>query len=407
MYYLDYFINEICKNLSAIGIIIALITFPYLKSKNRSNIFLSSYFLVSAIYALLHYNLINNGNPNIVAALYATTAPLIYLFRPLSFWYVRSMISKKIEFKHWDYLLILPAVLYIFDITPYLLTSFDYKLKIAQLIIEDQNNIFRYPVTYFGTPQFHFNFRPIFSLTVSIAEVIMLYKHFRDNPNHKVNFPTTYRWLWTFSLIGLMLTLALSLLSISINSLNHQIKINYDNAVVLMNMTNFLFLGLNISVFLFPKILYGLYNESEEKRLNNYPEIIVVNNKSDDYVKASFKIEEARLSEIEVMIQNYFVQEKPYLDDSFSINKLSESLNIPIHHLSYFFNYYLSKKFSDYKNEWRVKYAIQLLKEGILKKYTIEQLYQEAGFSTKSNFYRVFRLHTGKTPIEFLEEINS
>lgn len=406
MYYLDYFINEICKNLSAIGIIIALITFPYLKSKNRSNLFLSSYFLVSGIYSLLHYNLINNGNPNIVAALYATTAPFVYLFRPLSYWYVRSMITQKLEFNRWDYLLILPAALYVIDITPYLLTSFDYKLKIAKLIIEDQNNIFKYPVTYFGTPKFHFNFRPFFSLSVSIAEVIMLYKHFRDNPNHKINFPTTYRWLWTFSLIGFMITLVLSLLSISINSLNHQIKINYHNAVILVNLTNSLFLCLNISVFLFPKILYGFYNESETEKLNSYPEI-VLNNKSEDYVKVSFKIEEARLSEIEVMIQDYFIQEKPYLDDSLTINKLSESLNIPIHHLSYFFNYHLSKKFTDYKNEWRINYAIQLLKDGILKKYTIEQLYHEAGFSTKSNFYRVFRLHTGKTPIEFLEEINT
>ncbi len=406
MYHIDYIINEICKNLSAIGIVIALISFPYLKNKNKSNLFLSSYFLVSSIYALLHYNLINKGNPNIVAALYATTAPLIYLFRPLSFWYVRSMLNKKIEFNKWDILLLLPSTLYIFDITPYLLTSFDYKLTIARLIIEDQNNIFNYPVTYFGTPKFHFNFRPIFSLSVSIAEMVMLYRHFKNNPADKVNFLETYRWLWTFSGIGLMLTIALSLLSISINNLEHQINIHYGSAVVLSNLTNLLFLCLNISIFLFPKILYGIHGEVKSASIIN-PSEIAYNHKSEDYTKTIFKLEETRLIEIEMMTRNYFEQEKPYLDDNFNMNKLSESLNIPIHHLSYFFNYHLSKKFSDYKNEWRVNYAIELLKEGILKKYTIEQLYQKAGFTTKSNFYRVFRLHTGKTPIEFLEAINA
>jgi len=407
MHNLDYLINEICKNLSAIGIIIALITFPYLKSKNKSNIFLSLYFLISGIYALLHYNLLNNGNPKIVALLYATTAPLVYLFRPVSYIYVRSMLTKKIEFKKWDYLLILPAVLYVFDVMPYLLTSFDNKIRLAYLLMEDQNNIFRYPVTYFSTPKFHFNFRPLFSLAVSFAELAMLYKYFKNNPQQKIDYPTTYNWLWTFSLIGATLTLALSVVSLSINTLDHHSKLTYDGTLVFMNISNSLFLCLNISVFLFPRMLYGLSAEPETNTSFTFRPEIIVNNKVEEQIKPSFKLEEARVSEIEIMIQEYFIQEKPYLDDSFTINKLSESLDIPIHHLSYYFNYHLLKKFSDFKNECRINYAIQLLKEGILKKYTIEQLYHEAGFSTKSNFYRVFRLHTGKTPIEFLEEINA
>ncbi len=404
---LDYLMNEICKSLSAIGIIIALITFPYLKSKNKANIFLSSYFLISGSYALLHYNLLNNGNPSIVAFLYGTTVPLVYLFRPVSYLYVRSMLTKKITFKKWDYILILPAVLYVFDVMPYLMTSFDNKLRLAYLLIEDQNNMFRHPITYVTTPTFHFAFRPIFSLAVSFAELVMLYKYFRDNPQTKTDYPTTHNWLWTFSLIGATLTITLSVVSLVLNTLDHQIKLNYDGAIVFMNISNVLFLCLNISVFLFPRMLYGLLAEPETNTAFTFRPQIIVNNKVEDHIKPSFKLEEARLSEIETMIQEYFIQEKPYLDDSFTINKLSESLDIPIHHLSYYFNYHLLKKFSDFKNECRINYAIQLLKEGILKKYTIEQLYHEAGFSTKSNFYRVFRLHTGKTPIEFLEEINA
>lgn len=405
MLFLDYLNNEIGRILSSVGIIIAIITFPYLKKKNKSNLFLSLFFLISGIYALLHFNILHHGNKYIVATLFGLVAPLVYLIRPLSYWYVRSMISAKISFTKWDWLLLIPCFLYFIDAVPYLLTPFSYKVTLAESIIQDFNNIFLNPITYFSTPEFHFIFRPMFGITLSMLEMKMLYKYFKEHPTQKRKYATTYNWLWIFTSLGFTLTLVLSFVSIIINIKMPHVPNENDYLLFFLNLANFLFLCLIGSVFLFPKILYGIPIEDDLKVEIIEKEEVIVETEV-EMNKTSFKLEEARLIEIQTLIQHYFEDQKPYLDDSFTINKLSEGLSIPIHHLSYFFNYHLEKKFSDYKNEWRINYAIQLLKDGILKKYTIEQLYHEAGFSTKSNFYRVFRIHTGKTPIEFIEDIS-
>ncbi len=408
MYFIEYLNNEVGRILSFIGIIVAIITYPYLKKKNKSNLFLSLFFLISGVYALLHFNVFRRGDKYIVAALFGFVAPLIYLVRPLSYWYVRSMLSRKITFYKWDWLLLLPCILYFIDVIPYLITPFSYKVSLAELIIQDFNNIFIHPITYYSKPEFHFIFRPIFGTVLSLLEMQMLYKYFQANPLDKVKFRATYNWLWIFSSLSFTLTLVLSFISIilKINTPNFPYGSSY--LIFPLNLANFLYLCLLIAAFLFPDILYGIEFEEEivkeEVPVESVEEAVV--NEKEENNKSVFKLEEARLMEIKKLISTYFEEQKPYLDDSFTLNKLSEALNIPIHHLSYFFNSCLEKKFSDYKNEWRINYAIQLLKDGILKKYTIEQLYQEAGFSTKSNFYRVFRNHTGMTPIEFIEDLS-
>lgn len=415
MQFFDHLNNEIGRILSTIGIILAIITFPYLNKKNKSNLFLSFFFLISGFYALLHYNIFNHGNKYVVATIFGLIAPLMYLLRPLAYWYVRSMINNRIFFTKWDYLLLLPCLFHFIDILPYLFSPFSHKLVLAELIIQDFNNVFLHPIGNFLSPAFHFIFRPIFSITILLFEVKMLFTYFKKHPIQKSKYPTMHKWLWIFTSLNFILTFVLGFASIIIKINSPQNLYENSYLLFLLNLANFSFLGLLISVFLFPQILYGIAIEQEiiinnnEKTEENIPTEVFnekINIEKEEENKSLFKLETSRLIEIETLIQTYFVEEKPYLDESFTINKLSDGLSIPIHHLSYFFNFYLEKKFSDFKNEWRINYAIELLKSGILKKYTIEQLYKEAGFSTKSNFYRVFRIHTGKTPIEYIEDIN-
>lgn len=401
MYYMEYLKNEIVRIVYIIGIIVAIFSFPYLKSKNKANIFLSLHFLTMGIFALYYLSALKNKNEFLISFFYGIILPISLLTRPFAYWYVKFMLLEKIRFNKWDLLIVLPGLLCFIDIVPQLFSSNEHKHQIAKLILEDINNIFIYTPTYFFNFKFYFFLRPILNLTLSIAQLYLLYRHLKSHSFQKIIFTSTIKWLWIFSILSVLLTITLTTLTILFNNndeLSDNIGLFFNN---LMDYAIFVYFILNISIFFFPRVLYGISDEGEEL----FIEEKLTEVKTEKSNKPNFKLDDAKLAEINSIIENYFLHDKPYLNDNFTIIELSESLNIPIHHLSYYFNYHLSKKFSDYKNEWRINYAIQLLKDGILKKYTIDQLYREAGFSTKSNFYRVFRLHTGKTPIEFLEDL--
>ncbi|MDR6560331.1 MULTISPECIES: AraC family transcriptional regulator [unclassified Arcicella] len=400
---LEYFKSEIVRIVYVIGIIVGVFSFPYLKNKNKANIFLSLHFLSMGIFALYYLSTLKNKDDFFVALLYGIIIPLSFLVRPFGYWYVKFMLLKKVRFNKWDFLIILPALLSLIETFPFIIAPMEHKLKIAKFITHDINNIFVYAPTFLFNFKFYFVLRPIFNFALCLAQIHLLYKYVKGHSLQKTIFTSTLQWLWVFSILSIVLTITLATLSLLVRN-NFDISLNAGLFINdLMDYAIFIYFLLNVSIFFFPKILYGISDEGEEF----FIEDTLAEVKIEKSNKPNFKLDDARLAEINAIIETYFLEDKPYLNDNFTIIELSETLNIPIHHLSYYFNYHLLKKFTDYKNEWRVNYAIQLLKDGILKKYTIEQLYHEAGFSTKSNFYRVFRLHTGKTPIEYMEEIKN
>jgi len=55
-------------------------------------------------------------------------------------------------------------------------------------------------------------------------------------------------------------------------------------------------------------------------------------------------------------------------------------------------------------NEYRLKEATQLLKGNISEKYTFSGIGLEAGFPSKSSFYRSFKLAFGLSPKKYKEK---
>lgn len=393
MYFIHYFLNEIDRSLGLISLILAIVSFTYLKSKNKSNIFLSLLFLILSLNSFFQFSFLSQADKYIIAFFFGLR-PTLYLFHPLCYLYIRSMLHNKVYFNKWDILLFLPFILFLIDTIPYQISSFEYKLKLAELYIKDFDNVYRYPIALFFTAKFNFFFRPIFNFIITVFEMRLIYKHFKNYPEHKVNFKTTYYWLWSFAFTVFFITTVLSVATVFI-LISPQFNPATDKTVAnSIHLANFISLIFIVYILLSTKTVYGITPEYDSE-----DEIIIVKESN----KIGFKLEENRLIEIDQILQKYFEEEKPYLDETFTLLKLSESLKIPNHHLSYYFNFHLKKKFTDYKNEWRINHAIQLLMDGMLKKYTVEQVYQEAGFTTKSNFYRAFRNQTGKTPIEYLD----
>jgi len=94
--------------------------------------------------------------------------------------------------------------------------------------------------------------------------------------------------------------------------------------------------------------------------------------------------------------------EKPYLQHNFSINHLSNLINIPLHHLSYYFREVRKMTFTDMKNEYRVQHAVEMIENGKLNYFTLETIGIQSGFETRNTFRTSFKKSYGITPSEYV-----
>jgi len=85
----------------------------------------------------------------------------------------------------------------------------------------------------------------------------------------------------------------------------------------------------------------------------------------------------------------------------FDIEQLSHISDIPVHHLSYYFNTILGVKFVEWRNTQRIEIAVKLIDAGKLDLHTFDGLMYQCGFTSYSTFIRAFKKSTGKTPSEF------
>jgi AraC-like DNA-binding protein len=102
-----------------------------------------------------------------------------------------------------------------------------------------------------------------------------------------------------------------------------------------------------------------------------------------------------------------YIETKPYVDKKFNVSIMSVGLNIPSHHLSYYFSNVLCIKFTDWRNRLRVQYASELLREGLLDTLTLHVIASNSGFSNQTTFIEEFKRIYGSTPSNYFKSINA
>jgi AraC-like DNA-binding protein len=102
----------------------------------------------------------------------------------------------------------------------------------------------------------------------------------------------------------------------------------------------------------------------------------------------------------------FMEEEKPYLDDELTLQKLATQMEMPERELSILINQYLGKHFFDFINEYRINEAKKLLKSSTRKELTVQQVLYRVGFNSKSSFYTAFKKVTNQTPSAFRKSSN-
>lgn len=98
-------------------------------------------------------------------------------------------------------------------------------------------------------------------------------------------------------------------------------------------------------------------------------------------------------------------QQKLYKNPEFNLSLLAKKLNTNRSYVSKAINEGGNKSFIEFINDYRIAESKRLLCSMDIKQVTIEAIGKEAGFNSKSTFFRVFKTNTGVTPSFFLSNL--
>ncbi len=117
---------------------------------------------------------------------------------------------------------------------------------------------------------------------------------------------------------------------------------------------------------------------------------------------------ENEVEELEEIVQlkKHMLNEDPYLNASLTIDDLSKQMNIPTKDLSILINYNLNQHFFDFINGYRIRKAMEILKDPDKISLTILEILYEVGFNSKSSFNTAFKKYTNNTPTEYRKKLS-
>jgi AraC-like DNA-binding protein len=331
--------------------------------------------------------------------------PLSYLLGPLLFYYVKTTLADNSKLKKWDWLHLLPAAFIVINCLPFTTLPFDQKAQIAHEIV----NVTEHYALDFNFVSFEFILysRSIHLLGYAIFSIRLFYVHSKkmvqENNSRSSNHSVISRWIYLLCLMQII---------IAVNSIGHMSTLygvqfsifGIPSTKIFTEKYYFEICGggfflQNLSLFLFPKILYGNVSYSIEEGKNTIL----------DEIKSSLpkkQKETATVEDIELIIQSY-LETLPFILKEFSLSQMSFDLKIPERFLSNYFNKELDITFSDWRKNLRIDHVCRLIEVGEAKNLTIEAIATNAGFASRSKFIDAFKERKGVTPSAFIKSIKT
>lgn len=99
-------------------------------------------------------------------------------------------------------------------------------------------------------------------------------------------------------------------------------------------------------------------------------------------------------------------EEQSYLDPNLSLKSLARQTSIPVNLISFLINNKLDSSFSEWVNRFRIEAVKKQMTSSRFKQITLAGIATECGFNSKATFNRAFKLQTGMTPSEYLNQLN-
>ena len=373
-----------------------------IKETNKVNLFLFAFFFINNLYSLAHYATIYSENKTLVAILLVNFTPLLIMVGPVLYFYVRGLLRDDYRLSNLDWLHFIPAFLLFINIMPHLFSSFEDKLEYATRVLQSASEILNYK-NIFIPAEIKFLFRPFIGLFYIILCIRLIVLKFRDERPSNKQSKLIFRW--TSFLVFNTLLVYISFLVFTIFSYQtNDYKIAEAKGFYFLISSLIGLVLLNISLLFFPNILYGLpqldYIISNKRSL--------LNEETKELIKKnarSFEISTEKLNLLQDKIEQYCLTQ-PYLNPDFSLSIMAADIDIPIHHISYYFNEHLGINFNTWKNDLKIDHVVYLIRKGSGEILTLDALAKQAGFGSRSSFFNSFKQKLGVTPSEYLNNLD-
>jgi AraC-like DNA-binding protein len=236
---------------------------------------------------------------------------------------------------------------------------------------------------------------------------------------HTKQYKLIRNWLVIFASILTIITINFTVAMANVWLYDDK-SIFLNRASVALLFASLVYVGMNLVIFFFPHIMYGLPVDLKLESTGSGAIKIAETNPS-SVVASDYSIQEdspiqLAKNELQLFTSEYrktieaslesFKERKVYLNADFKLNQISNESGIPAHHLTYFFNDIKKISFSDWRNSLRIEKAKNLFRLGEANNITLKAVSIECGFSSQNTFIRAFKNSTGTTPSNYLKSLS-
>ena len=389
--------------LSGLGILFSILLLIYNKGYKSANIYLGLFLFSFNIIALTHYFYAYNNSKELIAFVWSVPLNgLAYSIGPLAFLYVRSILTDSSFFTKQDWVHFILFALIFLGRLPSNFESWEVKLVLADEFIHDSwGNFSNSKLNVLLPVRINYLLKGLHFLLYLLAiwYLILTNKFKKSSKNeYPKQVKIVSNWLFIFAVIVSFLGFLFS--RIILNFLDAEDRITLQNeGNILFSLVFVGFLIFIIGLVLYPQILYGLPLDRTSLIINANESSVPEKEKIE-----TISFDEDYIEKIRLLLLNW-IEQKKYLDAESMTSSLSKDIDLPNHHVTYFFNHVNDEKYIEWRNRKRIEYAMSLInsKNGYNK--TMENLGKESGFKSYSAFIHNFKQITGKLPKDYIRDL--
>ena len=343
------------------------------RKSEGGNQYLAILFLLTGIQSLSHIKVIEEIEINVTSIFFINTASISFLIGPAYYFYVITLINPTFKLKRNHLVHLVPFIIFFIETLPYICSPYSSKIQLINAIKINPIQILDIPLLIGKSNVYYFS-RP----TVLLVYLYMTTRYFQANKfllkNHYSSFQTNILKRWVQMTI---IFSAIVYFSNLIFTAHNYFTRDNDGLIILTRLAGILLVFLCIQLFINPYVLYGFTEVKYFSNKSLIARLYLVKEKTEYTQEWKDNLCE-QFAQLEI--------NKSYLQQSYSIKDVKGELQISGKSITYYFREIEKNSFSEWKNKKRTEHAIKLIDEGYLRKYTREQLANECGFLSRSNF---------------------
>ena len=390
--------------LTLVSLLVLVVMVYYNWSSNRNVIFLGLLLSFISVYALAHYWLAIEFNATLSAIVFNHFTPLYLLVGPMLYFYVRGVLADDFVWKNTDWFHLVPALIQLLAISPYLFTvSFSEKMTLIQELTRNSDEVLSMRFNMFFSTLQNSLFRFLSVIVYWLISFSLIFQFLfksRSSITYNLQRSVVMRWLLYLHISFLILTTLYAVFlyrfDAELDFLNSQASYTLQTAIAFFIIVN------NLSLLLFPELLFGIIRTRSLRSLNVIASDLPLSLKENETQEnvLPFKNHDYFL-ELGNRLKDYMEESHPYLSKNFNLSEAARSLNVPQHHLTLCIREIYDDNFSGFRNSYRIRDAQSILKDPSNATKTIDAIADETGFSSRTSFYKAFDRITGISPNEY------